>query len=877
MNLHGIPIRGIKRRRTRAVLTVICILIGVTVFSGTNVAADGIQHAYVSQLLETVGDVDIDIRNATWDTIHGIDQVIAQVESIEGVQAASPRITETQPLELNGTSYQFTLLAFDPVKDSVFGKIDPPSAIDEMQNNDCLINDFASERYNLASGDAINLVIWEYQPIPHVVKNVTLYVRSVVNVTGKLSGGWVSPMVLLDLSTAQQIYDMGGGANHIAVKVRNVLRVGDVVSRIENSLGSDYWVYSQKEQILKDAEANVVMVRVAMSTFAGIALAVTAVLIVNVMLMNVNERKRELGILRTIGASRSQIFRLVLFETSIYGIIGSAIGAVFGILLSTLLLQIGSQTFANLVSLGEIQLIINPFTLILSFGAGMLFVTIGAIYPAYSAARIDVLGVIRPRMKGVKKEKISKRMVMGGIILIILGFFLLASFGLDLMMTLLMIPVQLAVTAMVTAGLILAFGGALYYIGKGIVTMLKPLVTTSQAVIERNISRNRRRTGLTFTMITIGLVFVIFFSSLSGTLLATFSSAIKIFVGSDIRIATSETASFTYDQTIESISGVYLSSPFVHMGASLSNHTGFYAGMIFVNASKYHRIAEQFTTIEGAPAETAFNQLLSNNRSIIISDDLAKNRSIDVGDSLWISIWVNLTQIPVEFEVVATTQSFYGFPQYMFEVPGYTDAFGVYGSLEALMELFNITETRDFMVKVENNVDSIEVAQDLENRLGLDFTSVGVISSKEREQMIGDIVGQFMNIIYFFVGFALAVAALGMTTSMIVSVTERKREIAILKALGMSRGQVMKMVIGEAIAITIIGAAVGIMGGLLLWYLFLSQVVWPSSIIFFPMPFVIPLETIVIATTICISIAIGASFYPARKAMDLEIVEAMRK
>jgi len=313
------------------------------------------------------------------------------------------------------------------------------------------------------------------------------------------------------------------------------------------------------------------------------------------------------------------------------------------------------------------------------------------------------------------------------------------------------------------------------------------------------------------------------------------------------------------------------------MGASLSNHTGVYAGMIFVNASKYHRIVEQFTTIEGPPTDTAFNQLLSNNRSIMISDDLAKNRSINVGDSLWISIWVNVTQIPVEFEVVATTKSFYGFPQYMFEVPGYTDAFGVYASLETLMELFNITETRDFMVKVENNVDSIEVAEDLENRLGLDFTNVGVISSKEREQMIGDIVGQFMNIIHFFVGFALAVAALGMTTSMIVSVTERKREIAILKALGMSRRQVVKMVIGEAIAITIIGAAVGIMGGLLLWYLFLSQVVWQSSIVFFPMPFVIPLETIVIATIICISIAIGASFYPARKAMGLEIVEAMRK
>ncbi|MFX0097035.1 MAG: FtsX-like permease family protein [Candidatus Hodarchaeota archaeon] len=877
MRMYGISFRGMRKRRTRAVLTMICILIGVTVFSGTNVAADGIQHAYVSQLLETVGDVDIDIRNATWGTIEDINEVIAQVESVEGVQAASPRITETQSFENNGTSYQFILLAFDPVEDGIFGEIDPQSAIEEMHNNNCLINDFASERYNLTTGDTINLIIMEYTPLPILKKNVTLHIRAVVNVTGKFSGGWISPTVLLDLATAQQIYDMQGGGNYIAVKVRNVLKVGDIVSRIENSLGSNYWVYSQKEQILKDAEANVVMVRVAMSVFAGISLAVTAVLIVNVMLMNVTERKRELGILRAIGASRSQIFRLVLFETTVYGIIGSLIGAIFGILLSTLMLQIASQTFANLVSLGEIQLIINPFTLLLSFGVGMLFVTIGAIYPAYSAARIDVLGVIRPRMGGVKKQKVSKSMVLGGIILIVTGYFLLASFGLDLMMTLLMIPVQLTVTAMVTAGLILAFGGALYYVAKGIVLMLRPLVTSSQAIIERNVSRNRRRTGLTFTMITIGLVFVVFFSSLSGTLLATFSSAIKIFVGSDIRISTSETTPFAYDQTIESISGIYLSSPFVHMGESLSNHTGFYVGMIFVNASKYHRIVEQFTTLKGPPTETAFNQLLSNNMSIIISDDLADNRSIEVGDSLWITVWVNLTQIPVEFKVVATTNSFYGFPQYMFEVPGYTDTFGVYASLETLAELFNITQARDFMVRVENNVDSIEVAEDVENRLGLDFTNVGVISSEERELLIGDIVGQFMNILYLFVGFALAVAALGMTTSMIVSVTERKREIAILKAVGMSRGQVMKMIMGEAIAITIIGVAVGIIGGLLLWYLFLSQVVWQSSIIFFPMPFVIPLETIVIATVICISIALGASFYPARKAMALEIVEAMRK
>ncbi|MHA1410966.1 MAG: ABC transporter permease [Candidatus Odinarchaeia archaeon] len=259
---------------------------------------------------------------------------------------------------------------------------------------------------------------------------------------------------------------------------------------------------------------------------------------------------------------------------------------------------------------------------------------------------------------------------------------------------------------------------------------------------------------------------------------------------------------------------------------------------------------------------------------------MAKNLSISVNDNITLSVYSNMG-IPtlVEFTVIATISQFYGFPQYMFDIEslGYGNIQGAYVDISQLNELVGTNNVSTFFIKIVEGEDQLEVKENLEQQMEQYLNTFSIVSAKEWELEISNVIEQFSNVVYFFVGFALGVAGIGLATTMVVAVHERKQEIGILKSLGMSKNQILKMIMGEGIIITLIGMIVGIGGGLYIWYLFLDIVVSSSPDLFFELPFVIPLDIIIILIIICIVIALLASFYPAYKAMKLEIVDAIRK
>ncbi|MHA1348164.1 MAG: FtsX-like permease family protein [Candidatus Odinarchaeia archaeon] len=864
-----IAIRSLKKHKSRAALTILCVFIGVSVFASANIGADGVQRAYVNQLLSTFGDVDIQIRNSSNGFLSYNETLLDLIKNVEGVVAVSPRISGFYAFQVNETNAEYMyMIAFDPKYDNDFGQITPESALDLMVENNCLINQIAADEFNLSKNKQVNWLIG----YPTVIANVSLNIAETVVISGKLALEKNTPIIAMDLAKAEEILGLSNEASELVVKTTDPLQIEVIISRLETVLGEDYDLYSQKLEVLEDAARNISFIRGALNVFAGISLAVTAVLIVNVMLMNLNERKRDLGILRAIGASKSQIFRLVLFETFLYGLTGSITGAVAGILLSTFMLQLLGAAIQSIASLSDTYLVLDPLTLVSSILVGVIIVTLAGVYPAKSASKVNILEVLRPRMKGIPKRKVNIKLVISGVSLVCLSVVLMYLIGPFIILLPYFTAIQLAITVMLTGGLILSFSGGIHYVVKGVTTLITPLIKGGKQIIERNISRNRKRTSLMFTMITIGLVFVIFFSSLSGTLIATFSSVIRVFTGSDIRVNISDGANFNYTYTLESISGVSKACPSIEVPTTLSNYSDYKVGVIFINTSSFPQTIAELSIIEGPPVIDAFNQLSQDNRTVIISNDLAENLSLSIGDY----IWIDLAQ-PTRFKIIATTNSFYGYPQYMFKMSQVGRVYGIYASLEAYEDIYNTTQAKTFFVKVDESADPLEVASKINDVVSSDFDSVSIISAKEQEILISETIQQFLNIVYFFISFALIVAAIGIATTMIIAVSERKREIGILKALGMSNGQIMKMIIGESVVIAIIGFTVGVLGGLLLWYLFLSQVMWRSPGIFFTLEFVIPVDIIIILGVICITLAIVASVYPAYKAMKLEVIEALRK
>ncbi len=873
MGLLKTSLRTIGKRRSRAALTIICITIGVAVFAGANVGADGVENSYITQLLSTFGDVDLTISNSS-NPLYSIQynqSLLNQLLNIPHVEAAAPRITMFQTFWFNGTGNNTLLLVgIDKISDNFFGTVTPVELIEQLQGNNCIINQVAADMFNLTHGENIGL----YNPVLGV--NESVHILGIVVFQGKFSIEKSTPLIVLNIEFIQGLFHSENQATEIVLKIDSYRNIETVINRLRNIYGDKFNYYSQKLEALDKSESNILVLRGALNIFSILALIVTFVLIIVVMLMNISERKRDLGIMRSIGASNRQIFSYVIVETLLYGLIGSSIGTFAGILLSTYMLDFLGAAISTVTTLGELSIILNPLTLITCFSTGMFIVLLAGNIPSIAATRITILETFRPRMKGVTRINLVKKTFILGILLLISGSLILYLLGGGMMLTGNFTPILLS-TTLITAGLIVFFNSSLYYVSKGFSTVFKPLLKESKAIIERYIARNRTRTTFTFTMVAIGIVFVIFFSSLAATFTATFSTMIRVFTGSDIKIHVNPSINYNFSSELLTIPGVQAVTPSYE---SLCTITGedFKIALIFIDPESFLDVYPRIITASGPVIEEAFNILKSNNKTIILAKKAADLLNLTVGDNITLNVKnINGSIMPIDFNIIALVEQFYGYPQYMFNIQAFGDIYGAYISISQLQELAGTSNVEVFFIKVQPSLDQIQVKNDLEHILTPRFESLTLISAKEWENQISSIVESFSNVVYFFVGFSFIVAAIGIGIIMIVAVSERKREIGILKAMGMNRTQVLKLVIGEAVIITLIGLTVGIGGGLYIWFLFLNRIASTSSNLFFELPFIIPVDIIVYMSVAGIIIALVASAYPAYRATKLEIVDALRR
>ncbi len=873
MGLLKTSLRTVKKRKSRAALIIICITIGVAVFAGANVGADGVENAYVTRLLSTFGDVDLTLSNSS-NPLYSIQynqSLLSQLLNTPHVEAVAPRISTLQTFWFNSTGNNTLLLiGIDNILDNQFGSVTPPGLVNQLHGNNCIINQVAAEIFNLTSGENIGL----YSPLIGV--NETVHIIGVGVFQGKFSVEKSTPIIVLNIEFIQSLFHLENQATEIVLKIDSYRNIETVINNLRNIYGDKFTYYSQKLEALEKSESNILVLRGALNIFSILALIVTFVLIIVVMLMNISERKRDLGIMRSIGASTRQIFSYVIIETLLYGLIGSTVGTLTGIFLSTYMLDFLGAAISTITTLGELSIILNPVTLITCFSTGMIIVLLAGNIPAIAATRITILETFRPKMKGIARVNVLKKSLILGVILLISGSITLYLLGGGMILTGNFTPILLS-TALITAGLIIFFSSSLYYVSRGVSTIFKPLLKESKAIIERYIARNRTRTTFTFTMVAIGIVFVIFFSSLAVTFTATFSTVIRVFTGSDIKMQVNPAVNYNFTAELRTLPGVQAVSPSYESWCTITGED-FKIALIFIDPDSFLDVYPRINTASGPAIEDALNTLKSVNKTIILAKKAADLLNLTVGDTITLNVKnINGSTTPIDFNIVALVEQFYGYPQYMFNIRAFGDIYGAYISISQLEDVIGTSNVEVFFIKLQTGVDQIQVKNELENILSPRFESLTLISAREWENQISSIIESFSNVVYFFVGFSFIVAAIGIGIIMIVAVSERRQEIGILKAIGMSRKQVLKLVVCEAVIITVIGLIVGIGGGLYLWFLFLNRIVSTASNLFFELPFIIPVNIIIYMIVTGVLIALAASAYPAYRAMKLEVIDALRR
>lgn len=565
-----------------------------------------------------------------------------------------------------------------------------------------------------------------------------------------------------------------------------------------------------------------------LTTAAGISLFVGVFLIANTFTMLVTQRTRQLALLRAIGAGRAQVTRSVLIEAFLVGLTGSAAGLLLGIGIGAGLAAGVQALDADLPRAG---VVITPTTVLITLVVGTLVTVLSAALPALRACRIPPVAALSSGEQPATQRGLLVRNVLGSST---------AAGGLGL--------VWLGSTDKgAEARLPLMVGALLAVIG---IVQLLPLLArpviarlfgTPGSLAVLNALRNPRRTASTAAPLTIGLTLVTAMTVLG----ASVSDAID-------RAVTQEMAA---DYAVTPLTGTLDPS----IAPSVAKAPGVVASSPVIEVE--WRIAGVRTEAKGLDADSA-DQLVRPSMSqgaatalkrgqILVDTDFAGRHGLAVGSDVAVvaprrsgaRLTVGgvfepsrmLAPVLLPGTVVTAYQPYAPAQQILVK--------GANGATPALKQALKDATGKSPVIEVENK-------QDL--RDGFDRT-----------------ITFALNLLYALLGISLLVAALGVVNTLAMAVFERRRELGLLRAIGLDRGGVKRMVRLESVLISVFGAAIGMAFGV-----FLAWAAGSTMTVTLPeIRTVLPYPELMLLVAVLVGLA--AAHWPARRAARLDVLDSI--
>ena len=881
MSVVRIALRSVSRRKLRNFLTVLAVIIGVALLTGVNIAFDSAYMHFVNTINRSSGSIDVSIRSATGASLS--DSLLPEVRQVEGVAETSGRFSGTG----HAVFWNVTEESYTPL--SVLG-VDPNSDFDYLNPDYTNITGSRSlgpeqivvdSRLNYTIGQRIKIRVKStYYPL----EVVGLYHLPVESRGLHFMGSYTA---YVNLPTAQKMFKTWGKFNRIIVQVDDVSDTRKVVERLESLLGGEYEVTAEKERILDRMRSSLEGFRSGLSVMSALTSAVALVIVFNTVYMNVKERMYEIGVIRSIGASKTQVFWMFILESMLLGVIGTTVGLAGGFLLA----EIFSGTLLPSSSSQKILLIYEPGTIALGILTGVLTTLVGGLIPSILAGRTEILKALRPSMRMTTHRRLHWILLLVGGTLFLTGVFMWESADPRSVATL---P-QTGVASIppIIIGLVLMAAGFIRGAEKIFEYVLYPAFGKTSRLASKNFSRNLVRTTICFMLIAMTLSFIVALGGIQFSVNAGIEETVTSFFQSDIIVfsGTTPIEREFWKELVNLEDGALIekASPVRIIGTNLRALTRNENVSVSVTAihtpngaysdkyCSYPDVMDMTFTPETPPD---VYQRLHDVNTIILSSGVARTLEARVGSKVNVLSLLGI-QIAPGFVIYKPTWR-------IFNVIGIVEigmeqspmmaqmAKMCYISYHTLNEQWGSYEDEATMfyvrVKPEHS-DNIGYVRDrILGKFGK-RRGIGVITRIDMLEAIRGNMNEMWGLFNNLILFSVVVAAIGMTSIMVMNISERKREIGIIRSQGMSRTQVAKMIIGEAIILGGIGLLLGTIAGLIYY----RGVVYVMAETGFPVGFMIPMESIRTAAILALGISVVSVLYPLHKANSLNIVEAVRR
>jgi len=383
MNIFRLVLRNITRRKGRFIFTLLGIVIGMAAFVAL-LSLGGGMRAEINRQAQAMG-ANIIVTPADWCTFDQIsiftgeslpaslqEEVLDQLRSIDGIFAV-PYLTQMSAIQ----NTPVAVIGIDAVPMVEFSNWDIAygqyfGAADERG---VVLGAATADTFDLGVGDEVSFrgesfpVIGILEPVGNI-DDIAAY---------------------LPLAVAQEIFEQEGFISYIGVKVDNLEQVDVYVATI---LDMANVAVNTNDQLLDAVMAMLGSVEVTLQAIAGISLIAAAFGIINTMMTAIYERRREIGILRSIGSKRADIFKIFLLESAFYGLLGGIFGSIVGILASVFAAPTLLAGFDQMMKGATPEASIEPLTIVLAIVFAILIAVVSGIYPAWKAANLTPVEAI---------------------------------------------------------------------------------------------------------------------------------------------------------------------------------------------------------------------------------------------------------------------------------------------------------------------------------------------------------------------------------------------------------------------------------------------------------------------------------------------------
>ncbi|MFC7309910.1 ABC transporter permease [Streptomyces monticola] len=838
-------LRNVLAHKARLLMTVLAVMLGVAFVSGTLVFTNTISQAYQQSSAKGLDHVDVAVKpergegdGAKPGAAPKLTQdLLDKAANVPGAASATGTVSGFAAIadkdgKLVGEGWSTTGANYYAGKDGKDPRYPMKDGRAPADKGEIALDAKTAERAGFKIGDTVRMSIDGPVLTPKVSGIFTTD-------DGNVAAG--GSLALFDTKTAQSLYAKPGQFSEIDVQAAAGTSQAALKTEIEKVLPKGTAEATTGKQ-LADEQAEQIAgsmsgMQTGMLVFAGISLFVGIFIIANTFTMLVAQRTKELALMRAVGASRRQVTRSVLLEAFVVGTVAAVAGLAAGVGIGAGLRSL-MGSFGGAVPDGP--LVVSPSTVLASLVVGIVVTMLAAWLPGRRAAKIPPVAAMNSVHAAATTKSLVVRNTIGA---------LFAAAG----------------TAGVLAGvgmgsdgkMPMSLGAGLLLIGVFVLTPLlsRPIIALASPVLKlfgisgklarQNAVRNPRRTSATASALMIGLTLITGMTVIAGSFQKAIDKMATDSLKADyvVSMQNFNTLSPDVEKKLQKIDGVTATSPLRNSPSRIDGKSEYLTG---VDA----RTIGDLATLDFK--QGSWDGL--GGHKVVVDADTAEQFGWKAGSGFTVT--------------------------YEDGKKGTLQVAGVYQGNEMLRGIMldkdelapHQAEISDMQVMVKTSDGATASAKDsIRTALG-DNPAIAVEDKKDISDGIAQMFTLMLNMLYGLLAMAVIVAVLGVINTLAMSVFERSQEIGMLRAIGLDRKGIKRMVRMESLVISLFGGVLGI--GLGVFFGWAAGELIGASVGTYEM--VLPWGRMGLFLALAAVVGVLAALWPARRAARLNMLSAIK-